>query len=130
MSEELFHPCEGDPLDDPRGPNVSSIRQRRRDAKLFAQLPIDAFQALAAQAACPLLAVILELDRLVMTSFGRTNKVRLSNVRLRTLGVTRPAKVRALSTLEAAGLVAIKKAVRRSPTVTVLWRGGSGARNL
>jgi hypothetical protein len=79
--DDLFHP-EGDPLDGPPASKTKAPKRPKRQTKLFAQLPVDAFQTLAAHATCPLLAVILELDRLVVTSFGRSNKVNLSNFKL------------------------------------------------
>jgi hypothetical protein len=125
MTEERFDdlfPYDGDPLDDPPASKAKATRRTKRQAKLFAQLPIDAFQALAARATCPLLAVILELDRLVVTSFRRSNKVNLSNFKLGELGVSQRAKARALRLLEEMGLITVEKATRRAPTVTVLWR--------
>jgi hypothetical protein len=94
----------------------------KRQAKLFAMLPIDRFQKLAADTKSALLATVLELDRLVLNNYGRDNTVTLSNSRLQQLGVSRRSKYRALKLLEQCGLVAVVRKGKESPSVTVLWR--------
>ena len=66
--------------------------------------------------------VTLELDRLVLENFGRANIVRLSNNRLRRLGVSRYSKYRALKVLERDGLVSVTRNGKESQQVAVLWR--------
>lgn len=94
----------------------------KRQAKLFAMLPIDRFQKLAAATKSALLATVLELDRLVLNNYGRDNKVTLSNSRLQQLGVSRRSKYRVLKLLEQCGLVTVVRRGKESPLVTVLWR--------
>lgn len=96
--------------------------KRKRQARIFAMLPIEQFQTLAAAAKSALLAVVLELDRLVLTSHGRVNTVKLSNQRLGRLGISRQAKYRALDLLEKHGLVTVVNKGNECPKVTVLWR--------
>jgi hypothetical protein len=94
----------------------------KRQARLFAMLPIEQFQSLAASAKSTLLATVLELDRLVLESYGRSNKVKLSNQRFRRLGISRTAKARALGLLEKHGLVTVVRNGKECPLVTVHWR--------
>ena len=94
----------------------------KRQARLFAMLPIEQFQSLAAGAKSTLLATILELDRLVLNSYSRSNKVKLSNQRLRQLGISRTGKARALGVLEKHGLVTVVRSGKECPLVTVHWR--------
>lgn len=96
--------------------------KRKRQARVFAMLPIEQFQSLAAAAKSSLLAVVLELDRLVLTSHGRTNTVKLSNQRLERLGISRQAKYRALGLLSRHGLVTVVREGNECPLVTVHWR--------
>ncbi len=51
---------------------------------------------------------------------GRTKTVVMANVKLKTWGVTRLQKYRALRELEAAGLVTVDWRLRKSPVVTLL----------
>lgn len=94
----------------------------KRQAKLFAMLPIDRFQKLAADTKSALLATVLELDRLVLNNYGRDNTVALSNSRLQQLGVSRRSKYRALKLLEQCELVTVVRRGKECPSVTVLWR--------
>ena|SRR6516164_9746313 len=96
--------------------------KRNRQDRLFAMLPIEQFQSLAASAKSPLLATIFELDRLVLSSYGRSNTVKLSNHRLRQLGFSHQSKARALRQLESEGLITVTRNGRACPSVTVHWR--------
>ena len=71
------------------------------------------------------LAVAVELAYQVF----KTHKpeVALSNSMLRSVGVSHWAKIRALRQLEAAGMVSVDWRARKTPLVTVLWEGKSGA---
>ena len=66
--------------------------KRKREAKLFAMLPIERFQRLAVDTKTALWATVPELDRLVLTSHGRVSTVKLSNQRLGRLGISRQAR--------------------------------------
>ena len=96
--------------------------KRKREAKLFAMLPIDRFQRLAVDTKTALWATVLELDRLVLTSHGRVSTVKLSNQRLGRLGISRQAKYRALELLAKHGLVTVVRNGKECPLVTVHWR--------
>lgn len=96
--------------------------KRKRQARIFAMLPIEQFQSLAGAAKSALLAVVLELDRLVLTSHGRAYTVKLSNQRLGRMGISRQAKYRVLNLLEKQGLVSVVYRGNECPKVTVLWR--------
>jgi hypothetical protein len=101
---------------------AQSRRPRRRE-RLFAMLPIEQFQSLAASANSALLATILELDRLVLSNYGRSNRVKLSNHRFRQLGISHQSKARALRLLEREGLITVTRNGRGAcPSVTVHWR--------
>ena len=71
------------------------------------------------------LAVVVELAYQLF----KTHKpeVALSNSMLRSVGVSHWAKIRALRQLEAAGMVSVDWKARKTPLVTVLWEGKSGA---
>jgi hypothetical protein len=99
-----------------------SRRAWKQQDRLFAMLPIEQFQSLAASTQSALLATILELDRLVLNNYGRSNKAKLSNHRLRQLGILHQAKSRALRLLEREGLITVKRNGRACPSVTVHWR--------
>jgi hypothetical protein len=94
----------------------------KRQAKLFAMLPIERFQKLAADTKTALWATVLELDRLVLTSHGRLSTVKLSNQRLNRMGISRQAKYRALDLLAKHGLVTVVRKGNECPSVTVHWR--------
>ena len=96
--------------------------KRKRQARIFAMLPIEQFQSLAAKTKSTLWAVVLELDRLVLLDYGRGNTVKLSNQRLGRLGISRYAKYRALDLLEQHGLVTVSRRGNECPSVTVHWR--------
>ena len=58
----------------------------------------------------------------MLNSYGRSNKVKLSNQRFRQLGISRTAKARALGLLEKHGLVTVVRNGKECPLVTVHWR--------
>jgi hypothetical protein len=88
--------------------------RRSKLKETFARIPHDRVQALANHGISGAAWVILiELDRLILKGRGR-NPVRLTNHKLKPAGVLPDAKTRALSQLEAAGVI------------RVLHRGGHG----
>ncbi|MGC1916317.1 MAG: Lrp/AsnC family transcriptional regulator, partial [Pseudolabrys sp.] len=60
------------------------------------------------------------LDRLILKGRGR-NPVRLTNHRLRELGISRETKQYQLRRLEAAGVIKIETQQRKGTVVTHLW---------
>jgi hypothetical protein len=65
------------------------------------------------------LAVLVELARQVFKAHQHT--VPLTNTVLRSIGISRHAKLRALRQLEEAGLIGVSWRKRQSPLVTILW---------
>ena len=67
------------------------------------------------------IAMLVELTHQVFRQHTKT--VELPNVKLRSVGIRRNAKVRALRQLEADGAVAVDwRGGRKTPHVTLLWR--------
>jgi hypothetical protein len=88
----------------------------------FVMLPYAQTMAAAGKMKNATLAVMVELAYQVFKN--HESEVPLSNSMLRTLGISRSAKLRALRQLEAAGMVKISgKGRRKTPRVTVLWPG-------
>lgn len=86
-----------------------------------ASAELGCFKVLAGQVrSFAALAVMVELGYQVFKTHKR--EVVLSNTMLRSVGISRKAKIHALRQLEAAGVVAVDWEARKSPRVTVLWR--------
>ena len=91
-----------------------------RGRERFVQLPYERTLAAAGLVKSAPLAVLVELAYRVFKT--RQNPVTLSNKTLRSVGISRDAKTRALRQLEAAGLVAVSwRGSGRSPLITILW---------
>jgi hypothetical protein len=98
-------------------------RKLKRRAKRveFVMLPYAQMMRVAGQVrSFAALAVMVELGYQVFKTHKR--EVVLSNTMLRSVGISRKAKIHALRQLEAAGVVAVDWEARKSPRVTVLWR--------
>ena len=105
----------------------ASRKLKRRSQRVeFVMLPYAQTMAAAGKTKCAVLAVMVELTYQVF----KTHKpeVVLSNSMLRSVGISHWAKSRALHQLEAAGMVAVDWKERKSPRVTVLWAGKTGAK--
>lgn len=89
-------------------------------------LPYAQTMAAAGETRCAVLAVMVELTYQVFKT--HKSEVVLSNSMLRSVGISHWAKSRALHQLEAAGMVAVDWKGGRSPLVTVLWAGETGAK--
>jgi hypothetical protein len=93
---------------------------RRAQRVEFVMLPYAQTMSVAGKVkTSAALAVMVELAYQVF----KTHKpeVVLSNSILRTIGISRKAKLRALRQLETAGIVAVDWRGQKSPLVTVLW---------
>ncbi len=99
----------------------SKIQPKRASSpKAFVQLPYERTLALVGQLGDAPSAVMIELAHLAFKTHQDT--VLLANAKLRSVGVSRQAKLRALRQLETAGVVAVDWGGRgRSPLVTPLW---------
>jgi hypothetical protein len=94
---------------------------RRRATETFARIPHGKGLLLAKSIGSPALAVLIELDRLVLKNGGQ-NPVRLWSAALTKAGVTYQTRARALRQLTAAGVIRVEKRGRGlSPWVTHLW---------
>ena len=94
------------------------VRPARPEA--FVKLPYERTLAAAGRLGNAPLAVLVELAYQAFKT--HRNVVPLANAALRSVGVSRLAKLRALRQLEASGLVAVdRRGKGRSPLVTLLW---------
>ena len=105
---------ESDPTDvfediDKLREELNAPAPRRRINETFARIPHDRGLALCrAKIGWPAWAILIELDRLMLKSGGR-NPVRLWSPRLRGIGVSSYARMRALRQLEAAGAIKVER---------------------
>jgi hypothetical protein len=93
--------------------------KRARTTETFARIPHDRAPALRAIDGNGWL-ILVEIDRLIFKGHGR-NPVRLTNQRLRELGINRWAKQRQLRRLETAGVIQVQTVGRKWTVVTHLW---------
>jgi hypothetical protein len=97
---------------------LKRVRPARPEA--FVKLPYERTLAAAGRLGNAPLAVLVELAYQAFKT--HRNVVPLANAALRSVGVSRLAKLRALRQLEASGLVAVgRRGKGRSPLVTRLW---------
>jgi hypothetical protein len=94
--------------------------KRARATETFARFPHEKALALRGRIGADAWVLLVEIDRLILKGHGR-NPVRLTNHRLRELGIGRSAKQRHLRKLEATGVIQIKTEGRQSTLVTHLW---------
>jgi hypothetical protein len=98
---------------------VSQPRQARSARAKFVKLPYEQTLLAAGELQNAQLAVLVELSHLMFKM--HQNPVPLSNTALRSAGMSRMAKLRALRQLEAVGLVKVTRRGQKSPLVTALW---------
>jgi DNA-binding MarR family transcriptional regulator len=55
-----------------------------------------------------------------LAGISKSRRIKLNNILLKTLGVTRYAKSRSLLSLEKAGLISVEQSKGKSPVVTLL----------
>jgi DNA-binding GntR family transcriptional regulator len=94
--------------------------KRTRTTETFARFPHDRALAMPTSISNAGWKILVELDRLILKGRGR-NPVRLTNHRLRELGISRKTKQYQLRRLEAAGLIKIETQQRKGTVVTHLW---------
>jgi hypothetical protein len=108
-----------DDLDTLREAMPAVAPKRARTTETFARIPHDRAAAMRDISGVGWL-IVVEIDRLILKSGGR-NPVRLTNHRMRQLGISRWAKQRQLRRLEAAGIVKVQSEARKWTVVTLLW---------
>jgi hypothetical protein len=98
------------------------LQRRQRLTETFARIPhARAVELARHRVSGPAWFILVELDRLVLKARGR-NPIRLINRNLRTAGIHRNTKTRALQQLEAAGAIRIMETrPGRPPLVAHLW---------
>jgi hypothetical protein len=120
-NKDLWIETNDDPLAD-IGPKVVSFsRQRHRWVGCPWALLVDACRLVKGQGHATVALVALLIYRRTQVCKSRT--VTLPTAELRELGVSYFQKTRALSVLQAGGLVTIERYAGRSLRVTLLWRG-------
>jgi hypothetical protein len=98
---------------------VAPTLKRTRTTETFARIPHERAFALPRLPHAGWI-ILIELDRLILKGRGR-NPVRLTNHRLRELGIDRRNKRRYLRQLETAGIVRVLTEARKWTMVTLLW---------
>jgi hypothetical protein len=93
--------------------------KRRSQRAEFVMLPYAQTMRAAGKVKSAALAVMVEIAYQVFKT--HKSEVVLSNAMLRSVGISRGAKLRALRQLEAAGVVVVNWKVRKSPRVTISW---------
>ena len=94
--------------------------KRARTSETFARFPHERALGLRGRIGADGWVLLVEIDRLILKGHG-CNPVRLTNHRLRKLGISRSAKLRQLRKLEAAGVIQMKAEERKWTLVTHLW---------
>jgi hypothetical protein len=97
-----------------------TMDKRTRTTETFARFPHDRALAMPTSISNAGWKILVELDRLILKGRGR-NPVRLTNHRLRELGISRETKQYQLRRLEAAGVIKIETQQRKGAVVTHLW---------
>jgi hypothetical protein len=96
-----------------------SPKPRPTSRAKFVKLPYEETMRAAGQLRNTQMTVLVELAHLRFKLHRDT--VPLANTALRLVGVSRPAKQRALRQLQKVGLVKVSWRGRKSPLVTLLW---------
>jgi hypothetical protein len=91
---------------------------KRKKAKLFAVLELEAAAAAFAAMDCQKATLWIWLVHKARMT-GR-NTVAVPNAAVAKLGVSREVKRRALLQLERAGLIAVERSIRKTPTVSLI----------
>jgi hypothetical protein len=94
--------------------------KRARSAETFARFPHERALALPLSVSNIGWKILVELDRLILKGRGR-NPVKLTNHRLRELGIGRMTKQRQLRQLEVAGVIKVRAKARAWTLVAHLW---------
>jgi hypothetical protein len=106
----------------PPKPGLRGHYRRGKSVEKFARIPFDRARELGCHnVSATAWRLLIELDRLVFENGGR-NPVLLTNHRMKTAGILRDAKWRALRQLKRAGVVSIQQGPGRAPLVTYHWQ--------
>jgi hypothetical protein len=100
-------------------------RKRARATKTFARIYHEEALALPDTISGAGWKILIEVDRLILMGQGR-NPVRLTNHRLRELGIGRATKRRQLQKLERAGALRVVARERKWTAVLHLWFPAQG----
>jgi DNA-binding transcriptional ArsR family regulator len=109
-----------DDLDALREVMPAVATKRARSTETFARFPHERTLGLRGRIGADAWILLIEIDRLILKGRGR-NPIRLTNHRLRELGISRSAKQRHLRQLEVAGVVKVQTEGRKWTVVTHLW---------
>jgi hypothetical protein len=100
---------------------VSTGRGRRAPTKeTFVRIPYERVLQLYGRVGAAALFVLFEIDHLIFKARGQ-NPVRLTNKNLRTIGMPRNTKARALRQLQDAGVIRIERRGKEAVLVTLSW---------
>jgi hypothetical protein len=109
-----------DDLDALREAMPTAGSKRARSTALFARIPHERAQTWGPHISSAGWMILIEIDRLILKGRGR-NPVRLTNHRLRELGIGRDTKQYQLRRLAVAGVVKVETEQRKWTVVTHLW---------
>jgi len=109
-----------DDMDALREATATRATRRPRTAETFARIPHERGLALRGRISAIGWVLLIEIDRLILKGHGR-NPARLTNQRLRELGINRETKQYQLRRLEAAGVLKVETHQRKWTVVTHLW---------
>jgi hypothetical protein len=105
----------------PAQPESPSRSRRAREVETFARIPHNRALKLGLSLDGAAWQVLIELDRLILSQYGK-NPVLLWSKRLRSIGLVSGPRIRALRQLEEAGVVTVKRRGKGlSLWVTHLW---------
>jgi hypothetical protein len=97
---------------------IGPSKARRREAYLFAKVPLQWMGTAAKATRCPQAFVLIWLWHMAWRT--RSMSFPLSNVTLARYGISREVKRRTLAALEAAGLILVERRKNQAPTVTLI----------
>ena len=100
------------------GTGIGPCKTRRREADLFAKVPLQWMGTAAKATRCPQAFVLIWLWHMAWRT--RSTSFPLSNVALARYGISREVKRRTLVALEAAGLILVERRKNQAPTVTLI----------
>ena len=97
---------------------IGPSKARRREADLFAKVPLQWVGMAAKANRCPRAFILIWLWHMAWRT--RSKSFPLSNVTLARYGISREEKRRTLVALEAAGLILVQRRKNQAPTVTLI----------
>jgi len=97
---------------------IGPSKAQRREADLFAKVPLQWMGRAAKATRCPQAFVLIWLWHMAWRT--RSMSFTLSNVKLARYGISREVKRRTLAALEAAGLILVERRKNQAPIVTLI----------